>query len=194
MRLIVGLGNPGPKYTFTRHNVGWLVVDQMVSQESCGTPEMRHKAMFWGPIVLHGQRSLILKPLTYMNLSGLAVLSAVSSFAISLEDILVVYDDMALPFGDTRLRAKGSSAGHKGIQSIINTLGSENIPRLRIGIGSPVKDDNVDHVLSNFNKEEQALLPDVIEKACSGIRIWLQHDIQKAMNTVNSQSALQEAP
>ncbi len=194
MRLIVGLGNPGPKYTFTRHNVGWLVVDHMVSQESCGTPEMRHKAMFWGPIVLHDQRSLILKPLTYMNLSGLAVLSAVSRFAISLEDILVVYDDMALPFGDTRLRAKGSSAGHKGIQSIINTLGSQNIPRLRIGIGSPGKDDNVDHVLSNFNKEEQALLPDVLEKACSGIRMWLQHDIQKAMNTVNSQSALQGAP
>lgn len=194
MRLIVGLGNPGPKYTFTRHNAGWLVVDHMISLENCGTPEMRHKAMFWGPIVLHGQMAVILKPLTYMNLSGLAVLSAVSRFTISLEDILVVYDDMALPFGVIRLRAKGSSAGHKGIQSVICSLGSQNIPRLRIGIGPPDKEDNVDHVLSSFNKEEQLFLPDVLEKACSGIRIWLQHDIQNAMNTVNSQSAPQEAP
>lgn len=187
MRLLVGLGNPGPKYTFTRHNIGWLVIDQVVLEENLGIPKMRHQASLWGPLSLYGQKFLILKPLTYMNLSGLAVANTASYFDISHKDILVVYDDMALPFGTVRLRAKGSSGGHKGMQSIINSMGSQDIPRIRVGIGAPSSNDTIAHVLSVFSKEEQKLLPEIIERSALGIRRWSEQDIQKAMSSINSQ-------
>lgn len=188
MRLIAGLGNPGPKYTFTRHNIGWLVVDHLIDQEKCGTPEMKYRAVSWGPLHLWGEETLIIKPLTYMNLSGLAVSDACSRYGVTVDDILVVFDDMALPFGTIRLRGKGSSGGHKGMQSVINTLGSESVPRLRIGIGSASTANTVAHVLSEFNSEENSLLPQIIDKACEGIRSWVEQDIQKAMSKINSTS------
>lgn len=188
MRLIVGLGNPGPKYTFTRHNIGWLVVDHLIDQEKCGTPEMKHRAVSWGPFLLWGEETIILKPLTYMNLSGLAVWEAYSRYDVSVDNILVIFDDMALPFGTMRLRGKGSSGGHKGMQSVITRLDSESVPRLRIGIGSSHNANTVDHVLSEFTADESSLLPQVIDKACLGIRSWMEQDIQKAMSQVNSPS------
>lgn len=186
MHLVVGLGNPGPKYAFTRHNMGWLVVDHIIDRENCGTPEMRHKGLLWGPLVLWGQDVLLLKPLTYMNLSGLAVKDVLCRFPVSLQDILVVFDDMALPFGTIRLRAKGSSGGHKGMQSIINSVGSLSLPRLRMGIGRPDDPCVVDYVLSAFDKPEIKLMPDILDSAVEGVRCWLEKDIQNAMSSVNA--------
>jgi len=188
LRLVVGLGNPGPKYAFTRHNMGWLVVDRIVDEENCGTPDMRYKGLLWGPLMLWGkeEKTLFLKPLTYMNLSGLAVRDVLCRFSISPQDVLVVFDDMALPFGAVRLRGKGSSGGHKGMQSIINSIGSQIVPRLRVGIGHPHGPDTIDHVISPFDRSEMKLLPDILTKAVASVRCWFEEDLQSAMNYVNA--------
>jgi PTH1 family peptidyl-tRNA hydrolase len=153
---------------------------------------MKHRAVSWGPLFLWGEEALILKPLTYMNLSGLAVVDVRSRYGVTIDNILVIYDDMALPFGTIRLRGRGSSGGHKGMQSVINSLASESVPRLRIGIGSANTSSTVDHVLSEFTANENSLLPQVIDRACEGIRFWVEQDIQKAMSNINSTSLAPE--
>ena len=181
MKLIAGLGNPGTEYAFTRHNMGWLCIDHLVLRNNLGSPS--HK--FHGEIYhWHEKNTFLLKPTTYMNSSGISVSEAVNFYKIELEDILIVYDDMALPFGKLRMRAQGSAGGHNGLISIIASLGDMHIPRLRIGIGK-APSSMINYVLGHFSDDEQQELPNIMDNAEEAVNAWLEGDIQKAMTIVN---------
>lgn len=181
MKLIAGLGNPGTEYAFTRHNMGWLCIDHLAVNHKLGNPS--HK--FHGEIY-HWQEknTFLLKPTTYMNSSGISVSEAVNFYKIELHDILIIYDDMALPFGKLRMRAQGSAGGHNGLISIIASLGDMHIPRLRVGIGK-APDSMINYVLGHFSKEEHDSLPEILDRAEEAVNSWLEGDIQKAMTIVN---------
>ncbi len=167
MKLIVGLGNPGSKYTWTRHNLGFMVVGAMENKKNCS----------------------LLLPQTFMNNSGLAVKAAVQKSGVALEDVLIVYDDMAIPFGSMRIRPEGSAGGHNGIKSIIEHLGAKEFPRLRLGVGRPRPGiDAADYVLSDFTPAEKKLLPDFINNALSCVHSWVDHGVETAMNEFNKKS------
>ncbi|MGL6064418.1 MAG: aminoacyl-tRNA hydrolase [Fusobacteriaceae bacterium] len=157
MKLIVGLGNPGKKYEKTRHNIGFSIVEDLGKE--LGVKDYKDK--FQGHVAeinYNGEKVLILKPQTYMNLSGESVISIMNFYKLTFEDIIVVYDDMDLPLGKLRIKDKGSSGGHNGIKSIISYIG-ENFLRLKCGIGKPIqKDANINFVTSSFTKEEQSLV------------------------------------
>ena len=182
MKLIAGLGNPGEQYAFTRHNMGWLCLDFLAVNENLGRPRSNFHAEFW-----KWNDVILLKPLTFMNSSGLAVSEAASFYKISLEDILIVYDDMALPFGKLRLRAQGSAGGHNGLISILGALGSVQVPRLRIGIGK-APGEMINYVLGHFPPNEREQLPEVIKHAAEAVNTWLNNDIQHAMTLVNAKT------
>ena len=156
MRLIVGLGNPGKKYEQTRHNVGFLVVDELLKELNLSLDQEGFKS-FYTTYFYKGEKIIICKPQTYMNLSGEAVSELVSYYKISHEDIVVIYDDLDLPMGKLRLRTSGSSGGHNGIKNIINLLGDQNIKRIRIGISRDDKYDVKDYVLSKISGEDLKL-------------------------------------
>ncbi len=180
MKLIAGLGNPGIEYSFTRHNMGWLCVDHFALNNDLGKPQNKFHSEFWK----HND-IIFLKPLTFMNSSGIAVSEAVNFYKIELSDILIVYDDMALPFGKLRLRAQGSAGGHNGLISILGALGDIHVPRLRIGIGK-APGEMINYVLGHFPDEEREKLPEITDRAEHAIKIWLEKDIQKAMTLVNA--------
>ena len=186
MKLIVGLGNPGVEYAWTRHNAGWLMIDTFVSRLGLSEPQAKFKGAFWGPILHNGERISLLKPYTYMNLSGLSVAEAVRYQNIEPSEVLVIYDDAALPFGRVRIREKGSAGGQKGMISILGALKTLEVPRLRIGVGEPQGPINMaDWVLGRIppgQKELWCKLEDVVWEA---LNIWLKYDIQKAMSTIN---------
>jgi len=184
VRLLVGLGNPGPRYTFTRHNIGWLVIDRLTSELTPIKRVLRFESELFGPVTFSGESTLFLKPLTFMNLSGHAVRKAVSFYDIAFPDILVIYDDIALPLGKLRLRSKGSAGGHNGMASVIRELGTLEIPRLRVGVGE-ARGDVVDHVLSPFDKNETDVLERVLHNAAMAATLWLSDDIELAMSRVN---------
>ncbi len=186
MNLIVGLGNPGLKYAHNRHNVGFMVLDRLARAEHAEFQRQRFNAKL-AEIKLDGKRVLLAKPQTFMNLSGTAVGKLAAFYQLPHSAVLIVYDDLDLPLGRLRLRAEGSSGGHHGMESIINTLGGSDIPRLRIGIGRPDPEHDVSHVLGNFHDDEQAILDDVLTRAENGVRIWVREGIVKAMNQVNAQ-------
>ncbi len=183
MYLIVGLGNPGTKYRFTRHNVGFLAIDNI--GEAFGIDvNKKDKHYLFGRGSASGEEILLLKPTTYMNLSGKAVLSAFTKYKISPNDLIVIYDDVDLPVGKIRIREKGSSGGHKGVQSIISMV-NNNFIRIRVGIG---KDENIPtekYVLSNFTEEEFDILNQVMLKIPNIIKTILEYGIVKAMNEFN---------
>ncbi|ADY73639.1 Peptidyl-tRNA hydrolase [Desulfurobacterium thermolithotrophum DSM 11699] len=171
IRLIVGLGNPGKKYEKTRHNVGWMVLDRLA--EVLGTDFSKEK--FKGKIAElrndDGKKIFLLKPITYMNLSGESVGELAKFYKIKPEETLVIYDDLDLPLGKLRLRLKGSSGGHKGVASIEQCFGSQNFSRLRIGIGRPqTKEEVVNYVLSPFREDELEALGKAIDKAVSCLK------------------------
>ncbi|NPA90182.1 MAG: aminoacyl-tRNA hydrolase [Chloroflexi bacterium] len=186
MKIIFGLGNPGRKYERTRHNIGFQVLD--ILAERWGRTFAPHKFRALAAQTRIGDEPVLLvKPLTYMNLSGEAVGPIVRFYKVPLEHILVVYDDMDLPLGTLRLRAKGGSGGHKGIRSIIQHLHSEAFPRLRVGIGRPPgRMDPADFVLSPFTPEEEETMALVREKAADAVELWLREGTEKAMNRVNA--------
>lgn len=184
-RLIVGIGNPGPEYLQTRHNVGFRVVNLLAKQIGVKKEEAKFKGVF-AVAKLEGLIVGLLKPLTYVNLSGQSVREAVNRLNLTTEQILVVLDDAQLPLGKLRLRAKGSSGGHKGLQSIIDALQTENIPRLRIGIGSPPEGiDMATYVLSPFEPEEEMVIAKVIETAAEAAKVWAKEGIEVAMQQFN---------
>lgn len=188
VRLCVGLGNPGAKYGMTRHNVGWLAMDALLEKlNKFAGFQYRYNGMIWGPFDVEGERVYLLKPLTFMNLSGRSVVQAKRELNIDNNNILIVYDDIYLPFGKLRLRAKGSAGGHNGMASVIGALGTLEIPRLRIGTGreEPIK-DLIGFVLSPFDEEEMKALPDVLERAAKAILAWVTMDIEHAISYVNS--------
>jgi len=186
MKIVVGLGNPGRQYERTRHNVGFQVLD--ILAERYGVVFAPHKFQCLAAQVRVGvEKALLVKPLTYMNLSGQAVAPLVRFYKVPLEDLLVVYDDMDLPLGALRMRPKGGAGGHKGMKSVIQHLGSQDFPRLRVGIGRPPgRMDPVDYVLSRFSAQEEEVMQIVRERAADAIEKWLREGIEAAMNWVHA--------
>lgn len=181
--LIVGLGNPGAKYAQTRHNLGFMVVDQMGSEI-----DGRSRERFQGQLLetnRDGRTVVLLKPLTYMNNSGESVAQVARWYRIPPEQILVIYDELDLPFGTLRLRPKGSAGGHNGLGSVLQHLKSDDVPRLRIGIGRPARGSTVSYVLSRFFEDERPVVPEIIDTAARAAWMWLDEGIEPAMNEFN---------
>ena len=183
MKLIVGLGNPGREYEMTRHNCGFRVVDAFADAASVDIDKEDFKGIY-GRFKYNGEDIILFKPMTMMNLSGTAVQEIVHFFKIPLEDVVVIYDDMALEPGSIRLRLNGSSGGQKGIQNIIDNLGTEEIKRIRIGIGEP-QFNSIDWVLGKPQGEDKVKIDEAIERATKAIREYLIHDFQNAMSKYN---------
>ena len=184
MKLFVGLGNPGKKYEHTRHNMGFDVIDMFADLSQIDVDkEVFHGLLGRGS--LFDEDIMLFKPTTFMNLSGTAVRELVSYFKIPLEDVVIIYDDMALEPGNIRLRPNGSSGGHKGMQNIIDLLGTDEIKRIRIGIGEPEENDTIDYVLSKPIKEERELIEPAIENAVQALKEILKSNFERAMNRFN---------
>ena len=184
-RIIVGLGNPGPRYAATRHNVGWRALDLLAAQMGVAVNERRPKAVL-GVGYFAGGRVVLAKPRTYMNNSGEAVQYLLARFGGGAAGLLVIYDEMALPAGRIRLRAAGSDAGHNGIRSIIGAVGGTGFPRLRIGIGAPPPGTEArDYVLEPFGDDETDAISGAVERAAAAVRCVLEQGIDAAMNRFN---------
>lgn len=184
MKLIVGLGNPGKKYEHTRHNMGFEVIDLLADQARIDVDkEIFHGLLGRGDIL--GEDVMLFKPTTFMNLSGTAVKELIDYFKIPLEDLIIVYDDMAIEPGKIRLRLEGSSGGHKGMSNIIDLLHSQNIKRIRVGIGEPGEWDTIDYVLSKPLKDEKPLIDEAINNAVEAIKEAIMSDFARAMNKFN---------
>ena len=183
MKLIVGLGNPGKEYEGTRHNCGFRVLDAFADMLSVDVDREDFKGVY-GKFKLDDEDIYLFKPLTYMNLSGTAVREIVHYFKIAIDDIVVIYDDMALKPGLIRLRESGSSGGQKGIQNIIDNLGTKDIKRIRIGIGEP-EFNAIDYVLGKPNIEDKDKIDVAIDKAKLALRDYLNHDFHYAMSIYN---------
>ncbi|MCM1498914.1 MAG: aminoacyl-tRNA hydrolase [Clostridium sp.] len=185
MKLIVGLGNPTAKYDKTRHNVGFEVIDRLVDQYNIPLDVSKHKGIY-GKGRIEGLSVILLKPMTYMNLSGESIREVANYYKILPEDIIVIYDDIHLDAGRLRIREKGSAGGHNGIKNIISQLGTEEFPRIRIGVGmKPPKMELVDYVLSRFSPEDQQLMDRGYERACEALKLLLADNIPEAMNQFN---------
>ena len=186
MLIVVGLGNPGAKFTASRHNVGFRFVDQLARKNEIRLNDRRAKAVM-GRGQIYGQEVVLAKPRTFMNNSGEGVEYLLNRFGCQPSDLLVVYDEMALPAGRIRLRIRGSHAGHNGIKSIISYVQTENFPRLRIGVGQPEQGEPIiPHVLGKFNKEEESLIANAVQNAVEAVKCILEEDIDTAMNRYNT--------
>lgn len=186
MKLIVGLGNPGRLYIDSRHNIGFLLIRALAKSWNVNLKKDRQLPSLIGKARFKGRYVLLAMPLTFMNLSGVAVAELVNKYDIDIEDLLVVCDDLDLELGRIRLKPRGSSGGHRGLRSIIDTLETDGFCRLRIGIGrAPLKSQTSDYVLSSFNKQEKAKIKDIIENAASCCQAWLTEGLDKCMNAFN---------
>ena len=183
MKLIVGLGNPGKKYEHTRHNMGFDTVNLFAELAKIDIDKEAFKGLV-GRGKVFDEDVYLLKPQTFMNLSGESVREIVNYFKIDINDVIIIYDDMALEPGKIRLRASGSSGGHKGMQNIIDQLGTEEIKRIRIGIGEST-DDTIDYVLSKPLKEERPLIDEAIKNAVEALKEILKSNFEKAMTNFN---------
>lgn len=185
--LIVGLGNPGKKYESTRHNAGFLAMDKLAEEEGFQFKKLKFQALIADEMI-GGKRCLLMKPQTMMNNSGEAIYEAASYYNIPDENIIVIYDDISLDVGKTRIRRKGSAGGHNGIKSIISCLGSDEFPRVKVGVGKKpnAKYDLVDWVLGNFPKEQKDDLDSALKNSIEATRLIVNDEIDKAMNLYNS--------
>lgn len=182
--MIVGLGNPGKTYKLTRHNIGYMVIDALAKK--FGIEFKKRKLYFYSTHKHNNTNILLAKPITYMNLSGNAVQALVNYYHIESNKLLVICDDINLPFGKIRIREKGSDGGHNGLNSIIQSLHTSNFPRLRVGIGGEQPTKNmVDFVLSEFNKNELIGLVEIIEDCLGAITLYMDAGIKMAMNAYN---------
>ena len=185
MLIIVGLGNPGTKYTASRHNVGFRFVDLVAKKNEIRLNDRRSKAVI-GEGQINGHEVVLAKPRTFMNNSGDGVEYLLSRFGIRSSDLLVVYDEMALPAGRSRLRPRGSHAGHNGIRSIISSVHTEEFCRLRIGVGQPEQGkSSIPHVLGKFNKIEEPLISAAVQNGVLAVQCMLEDGIDTAMNRFN---------
>ena len=185
MKLIVGLGNPTKEYENTRHNIGFMAIDALSEEYHIPVESLRHKALI-GKGAIEGQRVILAKPVTYMNLSGEAVRAISDYYKIPPEDIIIIFDDTTLDVGRMRIRKKGSAGGHNGIKSIIAHLGTMEFPRIKIGIGAKREgQDLADYVLSRFPKEEKEALGQVLEDVKKAVALMVWNDIEEAMNQYN---------
>jgi len=185
VRIVVGLGNPGPAYAISRHNFGFLAVDAFAERHGFSFTRQKFKAKIASGIV-QGEPILLAKPQTFMNLSGDAVGPLVRFYDLPLSAVLIVYDDIDLPFGKIRLRSSGTHGGHRGMKSVIAALGTFEIPRLRLGIREETAAGNLrDYVLQPFSVEERAELPQLLEKASRAIEAVLLEPFERVMNQYN---------
>ena len=186
MYLIAGLGNPGRQYDMTRHNIGFEVIDYMADQYNVKVKKLKFKGLY-ADTVIGGEKVILLKPQTFMNLSGESIQDFAAFYKIPVENIIIINDDINLAAGRLRIRAKGSAGGHNGLKSIIYRLNSDNFPRIRIGVGAkPHPDyDLADWVLSGFPKEQAEALEQSLSNAASAAELMVQGKINEAMNKFN---------
>ena len=185
MKCIVGLGNPGKQYEQTRHNIGFEVIDALSQKLSIPLDQSKFKGLY-GIGVHNGEKVLLLKPLTYMNLSGESIRALMDYYQIDIDDVVVIYDDLDLPAGKVRLRQKGSAGGHNGIKSTIAHLGTQEFNRIRIGIDRPQNGMSVpDYVLGRFRKEEIELTGEAVKKSADACEAWLTKPFLQVMNEFN---------
>jgi PTH1 family peptidyl-tRNA hydrolase len=185
VKLVVGIGNPGREYEGTRHNAGFLVVDRLSARH--GVP-LRRQNMYnaeTGRGVMEGESAALAKPLSYVNLSGPVVAKLARDLEAEVADVLVVCDDFALPIGKLRLRNKGSDGGHNGLRSILSTLGTQDVPRLRLGIGAVRGDDAAGYVLGRFNREESKAMDEAYDRAADCVELWIREGSLVAMDRYN---------
>ena len=184
--LVVGLGNPGSKYEWTRHNMGFLVVDELAERLSIPVQRLKFKALT-NTAVLGGKSVLLMKPTTYMNLSGEAVGQAARFYKIPPERVLVISDDVALPQGKLRVRRSGSAGGHNGLKKIISHLGTDQFPRIKVGVGQKPSPDSdmVGWVLGTFTGQDRKVMEETIGRAADAVTVLLQHGIDQAMASYN---------
>lgn len=183
MYIIAGLGNPGKKYENTRHNIGFITLDYLAERHDIKINKIKHKALV-GEGRISGQKVLLVKPQTYMNLSGESLREVMDYYKVDIEDMIVVYDDIDLPAGTVRIRKKGSAGTHNGMRSIVQHLG-QDFPRIRMGIGNDRRGDLVDFVLGGFSKEDREVLEPAVERAALAIESYVDEGIEKAMNKYN---------
>ena len=185
MYLIAGLGNPTREYDKTRHNVGFSVIDVLADKYNIDVSDRKHKALC-GRGVIEGEKVLLLKPQTFMNLSGESIREAVDYYKIDPEDIIVIYDDISLEPGQLRIRLKGSAGGHNGIKNIIAMTGTENFKRIKVGVGEkPAGWDLADHVLGRMSEEDRAAFEEAVKESVKAVEMILEDEIDQAMNDFN---------
>ena len=185
MYIIAGLGNPGKEYENTRHNIGFDVIDRLAEEENIAVMESKHKALI-GKGYVAGQKVILAKPQTFMNLSGESVRAAADFYKVDPEHIIIVYDDISLDVGQLRIRKKGSAGGHNGIKNIIAHLGTQEFPRIKVGVGDkPKKMDLADYVLSRFSKEDRAVMEDAFREAAGAVEMMIIQGADAAMNQFN---------
>lgn len=183
MFLIVGLGNPGLQYENTRHNIGFKVIDNIAKEYNIQINRQKFKGVY-GEGFINGEKVILLKPTTYMNLSGESIREVVDFYKLTCEDIVVIYDDISLDVGRLRIREKGSAGGHNGIKSIIAHLGTDVFPRIKVGVGQP-NVDLVNYVLGKFTDEEMEVLSESIDASTKAVSEIIKDDINTAMNKFN---------
>ena len=188
MKIIVGLGNPGAKYEFTRHNAGFLMVDFYANENNFTIKKLKNKALI-GEANVKGEKVLFVKPQTYMNLSGDSVREIAAYYNVSMEDVLVIYDDISLPLGKLRIRKKGSAGGHNGIKDIILKTNTDVFPRIKIGVSQNGDRDLKDYVLGSFSKKELTVLREVAQVVTKAIETFVSSGADECMNLYNSFSA-----
>ena len=185
MKLVVGLGNPGKEYEKTRHNMGFNTINKISQQYNIEVKQNKFQALY-GSGMIEKEKVILLKPQTYMNLSGNSVKEVVDFYKIEKEKILVIYDDMDIEPGKIKIRKKGSAGGHNGMKSIIQMIGTEEFPRIRVGIGRPIrKDDEINYVIGAIPEEDLKRLDEGIEKAQKAVEEILRNGVDSAMNKYN---------
>ncbi|PKM90050.1 MAG: aminoacyl-tRNA hydrolase [Firmicutes bacterium HGW-Firmicutes-12] len=191
MKLIVGLGNPGSRYVGSRHNLGFMVVDNLANRWGIIVNMKKHRSIL-GEGVFAGIKVMIVKPQTYMNKSGEAVLEIVNYYRDKIDDIIIIHDDLDLDFGRIRFRENGGTGGHRGLGSITNLLNSSEYPRLKIGIGHPIGQVPVEaYVLNDFLPQEKQMLPNIMEACLDGLECWCKEGVLKSMNDFNSKTFIE---
>jgi PTH1 family peptidyl-tRNA hydrolase len=188
VRVIFGLGNPGQRYKNNRHNVGFMILDAFAKSHNFTFRRKLLLSAAVAPLTIHKTSALLIKPLTFMNYSGLCIKKIITHYGVLRQNLLIVYDDVDLPLGCIRMRKRGSSAGHRGMASIIERLGTEDIQRLRIGIGPHPRGDVTHYVLSNFAQSEKKMLGSTIEQATSALSDWLSFGCDYVMQHYNATS------
>lgn len=184
MHVIVGLGNPGKQYDATRHNVGFEAIDLLAKRNNIEVKRLKHKALC-GEGFIGGKKVMLVKPQTFMNLSGQSLLDIVQFYKLDPKNLIVIYDDIDVAVGSLRIREKGSAGSHNGMKSIIYQLQTDQFPRIRIGIGKPQFGDLADYVLGRFPKEEVKIILDAIERAALATEMMVTDGISLAMNRYN---------
>jgi peptidyl-tRNA hydrolase, PTH1 family len=184
MKLIVGLGNPGTEYEGTRHNVGFEAIKLLAARHGIAVTKRNYRAVY-GEGTISGEKVLLVRPMTFMNLSGESVGAICRFYKIPPEDVWVIYDDIALEVGKIRLRFQGSAGGHNGMKSLIQHLGTQEFPRLRIGVGGVPGERMINHVLGKFRPEERPVIAEACERACDAVEFALSDTFVNAMNRFN---------